>query len=253
MVAKRFAAMAWAAAGMFVTAGSAGAAVTSTYSGNGASGFGGTLGNGSLVIGADGAGNVTFTLNPSGGFSGNAVVVYIDSVAGGVNNTSTFTDNGDVGRESISAANSGNPSRVNISFPTGFGADYALEFENNTYMGLFNLSTPSNFGYVTGAAPTSGGPYTVTFPLSSLGLSTGQGFTFDADLISTSAYGSNETIGASVTTGDPSGSAPNAGFNGSIAFTTADTFTTAVPEPASVGLVAVAGLLAVRRRRIASA
>lgn len=234
------------------------AARATTYSGNGATGFGGALGNGSLAITADGAGNVTFTLNNASGFSGNDVVVYIDSVGGGFNNTSQFSDNGDGGRESISAFNasnnSGAGSRVNITFPTGFNADYALEFENDTYDGLFGLVAGGNnsLNYITGQTPpTPGGPYSLTIPLSDLGLSTGQGFTFVADLISTSAYGSNETIGASVTTPDPAGgSAPNAGFNGSIAFSSVNTFgTVSTPEPASLGLLGVLSLAGLRRRR----
>lgn len=189
-------------------------AALSTYAGNGATGFGGTLGNGSLSL-SDSGGNLTATFNPSGGFSGNDVVVYIDSTAGGFANTSTFSDNGDPGRTAISAANNGNPSRDLISFPLGFAADYALEFENNVFTGLFQLVSGGNnsLNYVTGATPVSGGPYTVTFPLSSIGIAQGQSFNFLADLISTSAYGSNETIGTSTTVPD-TGAAPNAGFNG---------------------------------------
>ena len=128
--------------------------------------------------------------------------------------------------------------------------DYALEFENNTYIGLFGLASGGNnsLNYITGTAPASGGPYTVTFPLMSIGLTQGQSFSFDADLISTSAYGSNETIGASTTIPD-TGAAPNAGFNGSVIFSSADTYTTApVPEPASLFVIAIGGLFFVNRR-----
>jgi hypothetical protein len=226
----------------------AGAAIT--YNGNGATGFGGTLGNGSLTFSDDGAGNLTATFNPSGGFSGNDVVVYIDSVSGGFPDTSTFSDNADSGRESVSAENSGNSSRDLITFPSGFAADYALEFENNTYIGLFQLQPGGNnsLNYITGTAPTSGGPYTVTFPLADLGLTQGQSFNLVADLISTTAYGSNETIGNSVTTPD-TGAAPNAGFNGAVTFTSFNTYTSsAVPEPASLSVISVGGLLLTRRR-----
>ena len=72
--------------------------------GNGATGFGGPIGNGNLAITDDGT-NITFTLNNAGGFSGNDFVLYIDSVAGGFADTSAFSDNGDGGRESVSAAN----------------------------------------------------------------------------------------------------------------------------------------------------
>ena len=226
------------------------------YNGNGATGFGGPIGNGNLAVTADGAGNVTFTLNNAGSFSGNDLVVYIDSVAGGFANTSQFADNGggdtDGGRTAISAESNTAGTRENVSFPTGFGADYALEFENDTYDGLFQLNAGGDlaFNYITGNGPsTVGGPYVVTVPLSDLGLTTGQGFSFVGNLISTTAYGSNETIGSSVVTSAP-GSSPNAGATGSIAFTSADVFGTpvAVPEPASLGVLALAGLFGVRRK-----
>jgi hypothetical protein len=219
-----------------------------TYFGNGASGFGGTLGEGSLTL-SDGAGLLTATFNPSGGFTGNDVVVYIDTGAGGFTDTSAFSDDGDGGRQSISA-NSGS-TRCLISFPAGFNADYALEFENNTYIGLFGLASGGNnsLNYITGTGPANGGPYTVSFPLSDLGVIQGQSFNFVADLISTSGYGSNETIGSSSVTPDV-GAAPNAGFDGSIAFTGApNTYaTSSVPEPTSMLSVAAAGLLLLRRR-----
>jgi len=220
-----------------------------TFNGNGASGFGGTLGNGSLSL-SDSGGNLTATFNPSGGFSGNDVVVYIDSTPGGFSDTSTFSDNGDGGRESVSAENSGNPSRDLITFPTGFGADFALEFENNTYIGLFGLVSGGNnsLNYITGTAPASGGPYTVTFPLADIGVAQGQSFNLVADLISTTAYGSNETIGSSAVIPD-TGSAPNAGFNGSVIFSSSDTYTTAaVPEPASLLVVVAGGFYFMGRR-----
>ncbi len=239
-------------ASLFWVIGTASAAVT--FSGNGATGFGGTLGNGSLTLSdavVGGVPTLTATFNPSGGFTGNDVVAYIDSTTGGFADTSNFSDNGDDGRKAISANNNGNPSRDLISFPAGFTADYALEFENNTFIGLFQLVSGGNgsLNFVGGTSPTPGGPYTVSFPLSSIGVTPGSSFGFVADLISTSGYGSNETIGASSTTSDV-GAAPNAGFNGSTAFTAANTFTTTpVPEPAMLSMLAAAGLLLGRRRR----
>jgi hypothetical protein len=229
-------------------------ASAAVYSGNGATGFGGPLGNGNLSITDDGT-NVTFTLNNAGGFGGNDVVVYIDSVSGGFADTSQFMDNGDGGRESISGYNSGNPSQTIATFPSGFGADYALEFENDTYDGLFGLVAGGNnsLNYITGNGPsTVGGPYVVTFPLSDIGVSAGGSFNFVASLISTTAYRSNETIGASVTVPDSPGSAPNAGFNGTTVFASAETYTASVPEPASVGLLGGAMMLMAARRRSVS-
>jgi hypothetical protein len=222
----------------------------SIYYGNGAGGFGGPIGNGNLTVTEDGAGNVTFTLNNASSLGNNDFVLYIDSMAGGFSNTSTFSDNGDGGRESVSAENSGNPSRDLITFSPGFGADYALEFENDTYDGLFQLASGGNnsLNYVTGNGPSAmGGPYVVTFPLSSIGLTTGQAFSFEGDLISTSAYGSNELIGVG-TTSDGTTVGNNPGFSGSLTFTAADTFPAPVPEPASFGVIGFAGAALLRRR-----
>jgi hypothetical protein len=221
------------------------------YAGNGATGFGGPVGNGSVSLSDDGT-NLTATFNPSGGFTGNDLVVYIDSVAGGFADNSTFFDNNDGGRTAVSGNNTGNPSASLVSFPAGFGADYALEFENNVFTGLFQLASGggNSLGFVTGATPTSGGPYTVTFPLSDIGVSAGGTFFFDGTLISTSAYRSNETIGSSITVPDNGGDAPNAGFNGSTTFTAEDAYTTsAVPEPTSLGLLGLGALALLRRRR----
>lgn len=237
-------------AGAAIVLGLAGfASASMTYLGNGASGFGGTLGNGSLTISDDGAGNLTATLNPSGGFGSNDVVVYIDSVSGGFADTSQFSDNGDGGRTAVSAYNSGNPSRDLITFPAGFLADYALEFENNTYMGLYQLAAGGNnsLNYITGGTPANGGPYTVTFPMSDIGIGQGGSFNFVADLISTTAYGSNESIGNSTTNGGAGG---NAGFSGGMTFSSLETYnTTAVPEPVSTALIGVGSALLLGRRR----
>jgi hypothetical protein len=227
---------------------SAGAGIV--YPGNGLTGFGGAVGNGSLTF-SDSAGNLTATFNPSGAFNSNDLVVYIDSVPGGFPDTSTFFDNGDPGRTAVSGANTGNPSQTLVTFPAGFLADYALEFENNTFIGLFGLASGGNnsLNFVTGTGPANGGPYTITFPIADLGIAPGASFSFDGTLVSTSAYRSNETIGASTTIPDGPSSAPNAGFNGQTIFSSADVYaTTAVPEPTSFGLIGAVSLLLLRRR-----
>src|SRR2546422_11430875 len=48
------------------------------YNGNGATGFGGPIGNGSLSISDDGAGNITITTNAAGGnLGGHNVAFYL--------------------------------------------------------------------------------------------------------------------------------------------------------------------------------
>jgi hypothetical protein len=230
------------------------ATTTQTYQGNGASGFGtgGAIGNSVLTVSDSGSGIINFSLATGVPFTSNDLVLYIDSKAGGVNNNSTFTDNGDGGRTAVSGYNASNnpPSRALVTFPAGFGADFAVSLEPNVFAGLFNLSTPSNFGFVASAnlSGSGSGPFTFSLNRSDLGLGPTDPFSFVGTLISTSAYRSNETIGTSVTTPGSTGDTPNAGFTGTQTFATGNTF--AVPEPKGiviVGLVAATGLL--RRRR----
>jgi hypothetical protein len=235
-----------------LSAGLANAAVI--YPGNGGSGFGGVVGNGSVTV-SDSAtsANVTFTFNPSGGFTGNDLVLYIDTVPGGYSDTSTLIDasgGSDGGEAAASGENVGGGTRTVASFPAGFGADFALGFENNVYTALYSLGAGGSINYQTGGAPPGGGPYTITIPDSTLGITPGSSLSFVGTLTSTSAYRSNETIGLSATVPDGSGSAPNAGFNGQTIFAADETYTTAgVPEPVSLGLVAVGSMALLGRRR----
>ena len=226
------------------------ASAATIYPGNGLSGFGGPIGTGVLTVSDDGAGNIDFSLAAGTNFSGNALILYVDSKAGGVNDTSTLTDTGDPGRTAISGENGGN--RTLATFVPGFGADYAITVEPGVFSGLFDLSTPSNFPFVAsvvGLAGTGTGPFTFSYTRAELGLGATDPFYFEGTLISTSAYRSNETIGTSVTVPDGPGDAPNAGFNGTTIFSSENAFT--VPEPASIGLLGLAGFATLRRRRLA--
>jgi hypothetical protein len=191
-----------------------------TYPGNGATGFGGPVGTGSISI-SDSLSGLTLTLNRGAGALNDVLVLYLDTQPGGFNDTSLFTDNGDGGREAISGANNGNPSHTVASFPTGFGADYAMAIESG-FIGVFQLVV----GLTAGSRQT---------------------FFFLGSLISTSAYRANETIGASITM--PGDAAGNAGFNNPQTFSQ-DLAYTVVPEP-SVALLMGFGLavLVIRRRR----
>lgn len=227
-------------------------AMASTYNGNGGTGFGGTVGNGSLTVTDAGAGALAFTFTPSGTFNGNDLVLYLDTKAGGVNDNSTLTDTADGGRTAISGLNGSGHALV--TFAPGFGADYAISLEP-TFAGIFNLSTPSNFGFVgSGGLSGSGtGPFTFSVNRSDIGLGPTAGFSFEGTFISTSAYRSNETIGTSATVPGSVGDTPNAGFGGTQTFATANTFA-ATPEPtglAAIGATMALGLLRRGRRSIA--
>jgi hypothetical protein len=239
--------------GFVVGIAAAGTARASIYPGNGATGFGGPVGIGSLTVTDDGAGNIDFSLQAGVPFSGNDLVVYLDTQPGGVADNATFTDNGDPGRTAISGANNGNPSRSLVSFAPGFLADKAISLEPGVFAGLFDLSTPSNFGFIASGnlAGSGSGPFTFSYSRAQLGLGPTDSFSFEGTLISTTAYRSNETIGASVTVPGTLGDTPNAGFNGSTTFLDEYTFAAPVPLPpvAWAGLVLIGVVVATKTRR----
>ena len=256
-----------AAAAVFLTTGRCRA---DTYLGNGATGFGGPVGNGALTVTNDGAGNVTFSFAAAGGSLGGAapsndLVVYLSTGAAGLSNTSSLvgdTDNGDEGRRAVSGSDSTQGTSTLVNFASGFQASYALSIQDN-YVSLFSLpqaSSPNRYlTYVTGAAQ-SAEPDTLTISLADIGLSQGASFNFVGTLISTQAtsadptpaYRSNETIADGLTLSGSDGGGVNAGSNGTVDFSDYDTYATeATPEPASLTLLAigVGGTLAGRRRR----
>lgn len=232
----------------------------SVFNGNGASGFGNEIGTGTLAI-SDSPSGMNITLNPGPGGLNNNVALYLDTQPGGFGDTSQFMDGGygDPGRTAISGYNSSNPSQTIATFPTGFGADYAISIEND-FIGVFGLAAggQNSLNYLFGASQSgnASGPFSISLTpaqMSQIGLTEGSGqtFSFVGSLISGSGYRANETFGPS-TTFPANGSDPNAGFNGSQVFSGADSYTLqAVPEPATLSLVCLGlgGLLSARRRK----
>ena len=218
----------------------------SIFPGNGATGFGGPVGTGSLSI-SDSLSGMTITFNRGAGAFNDDLVLFLDTQSGGFNDTSMFSDNADGGRTAISGFSTGASgiSRTLASFPSGFGADYALSIENG-FIGVFGLASGGagslNFLFGQGQSGNSlDSTYSInlsTAEMSQLGLTAGSGQTFHfvGSLITTGAYRSNETIGASITTpGDASG---NAGLNNPQVFSSSLAYTlTQVPEPSSVSLI----------------
>jgi hypothetical protein len=256
-----------------------GEARASIYTGNGASGFGGPVGKGTVTITDNAAGSLTILYTPpashASGVDGNSLVLYFSTGAPGLADTSSLVDDGDnggtgptidTGHEAISGYNDGSaaqgnpqnpPTRSLIAFPSGFQATYAMSIEG-AFMGLFQLPPAGGNGlltYVDGGAQ-SGYPLSVTLPLSDFGLTQGQSFNFVGSLIDgTAAYRSNEAIGDALLNGTTTSlaKASNPGFNNLITFTDFDTYnSTAVPEPTALGLMALTAMLSIRRRTSSS-
>ena len=225
----------------------------SLFPGNGATGFGGPVGTGSLSI-SDSLSGMSITFNRGAGAFNDDLVLFLDTQAGGFIDTSMFSDNADGGRTAISGFSTGASgiSRTLASFPSGFGADYALSIENG-FIGVFGLASggAGSLNSLFGQGQSGNNldsTYSInlsTAQMSQIGLTAGSGQTFHfvGSLISTAAYRSNETIGASITTpGDASG---NAGLNNPQLFSSSLAYTlTQVPEPSSMSLIG-AGLLGV--------
>ena len=228
-------------------------ASAATYSGNGATGFGGPVGTGSLAIN-DSLADMSFTLNRGAGNHNDVLVVYLDTQPGGFANTSLFTDSADGGRTAVSGATA--TSRTTVNFAAGFGADYALSIENG-FIGVFGLAENGSHTFLFGEGQSGGNSapsYTLNLnaaQMAQIGITAGSGetFSFVGTLISPTAYRSDETIGASTTIGADGG--PNPGSNNPLTFTESLTFTT-VPEPGTITLGvlgAVAALMYGKRRR----
>jgi hypothetical protein len=228
-------------------------ASAATFNGNGATGFGGPVGTGSLEIN-DSLTDMSFTLNRGTGTHNDVLVVYLDTQPDGFANTSLFTDSADGGRTAVSGATA--TSRTTVNFAGGFGADYALSIENG-FIGVFGLAENGSHTFLFGEGQSGGNSapsYTLNLTsaqMNQIGITAGSGetFSFVGTLISPTAYRSDESIGASTAIGADGG--PNPGSNNPLTFTESLTFTT-VPEPGTITLGvlgAVAAVIYGRRRR----
>ena len=92
------------------------------YHGNGNTGFGGAIGNGTLTLSDDGT-NISGTLSV-GGSMDDVLVLYIQSGPGSFTNTSGFNDQGDACRQAISGVSASG--RSLLTFADGFQPNYAI-------------------------------------------------------------------------------------------------------------------------------
>lgn len=222
------------------------ASYADVYTGNGNTGFGGGIGNGSLELTSDGT-NVAGTFTKGAGGFDNTLVLYLDTTAGGFTDTSTFSDQSDTLRKAISGLNGSNRSTVN--FAAGFGADFAIALSPTeaSFGGLWALASggDNSLPYVDAVALSpnnNAGPHTFSFALSDLGLSAGDSFDFVGTYLNgTNAFRADEAIGAGIASGNP-------GNPSSITFSNSESFAVAVPEPASLALLLGGCLIGIARR-----
>lgn len=198
------------------------------YNGNGNNAWGGAVGQGSLSISDDGSG-FTFTLDRGPGTMDNALVIYIDSVAGGFSDTASFSDAADGGRSAISGWSGSQ--RSTLDFAAGFLPDYAISIQNN-YASLFQLAAGGNnsLNWITGTSQSSANnsaTYSLAFNLANLGMAAGQSFDFFSLEVSSSGYSSPEAIGGTLT--------GSSGWGSTQTQTGFATYTT-VPEPSVFAL-----------------
>ncbi|MEQ8770714.1 MAG: PEP-CTERM sorting domain-containing protein [Phycisphaerales bacterium] len=251
VVAGALVALAGAAGAQTITINGSGSAA-----GNGNSGFGGVIGTGSMDIVTLADGTVNITLNRGASEHFNATVIYIDSLAGGVTNTSVLTDTADGGRAGISGQGFGGETS-DLGFASGFGADFAISYET-AFGGLFSIGAdPTNHGFVAAVGGDFGGQpgtssadasFLISFNMADIGLAAGDSFSMVATYLNNgNAFRSGEFIGSTAT-----GPFPNDPNIGQAAFDLGDDdyiLVNSVPAPGTAALLGLGGLAAVRRRR----
>jgi hypothetical protein len=148
-------------------------ALAEQYRGNGDTGSGGAIGNGTLTLGDDGT-NISGTLTV-GGSMNDVLVLYIQTGPGGFTNTSGFNDQGDACRQAISGASAAG--RSLLTFASGFQPNYALALAPAAVGtgGLWQLVNGGNnslvyMGSVNLAPLNNTGPYTFSFPAALIGM-----------------------------------------------------------------------------------
>ncbi len=222
-------------------------ALAATYNGNGASGFGGPIGLGTMTLTDDGT-TVSGTFTKGANGFNDVLVLYVDSVAGGFADTSGFADGNDGLRKAISGFDGGT-NRSLLTF-SGMSPDYALALgpSSDNFGGLWQLVNGggNSLNYVNNMnlSPTgnnNSATYTFSFNLADIGITPNSGGSFKllGTYTSNSGYRSDEAIAGNAV--------GTQGWNG---FTqTASVTYTSVPTPGVLALLGLGGVAVGRRRR----
>jgi hypothetical protein len=174
------------------------------YSGNGDTGFGGAIGNGTLTLTDDGT-NISGTLTV-GGSMDDVVVLYIQTGSGGFADTSGFNDQQDACRQAISGVSASG--RSLLTFASGFQPNYAIALAPTAAGtgGLWQLANGGSnslvyLGSVNLAPLDNSGPYTFSFPAALIGMIPGVRSTIQVfgTYVRTDGYRSTETIAGNLT------------------------------------------------------
>jgi hypothetical protein len=179
-------------------------APAATYTGNGDTGFGGAIGNGTLTLSDDGT-NISGTLS-AGGTMNDVLVIYIQSGPGGFANTSGFNDRSDSYRQAISGVSASG--RSLLTFASGFQPNYAIALAPTAAStnGLWQLANGGSnslvyLGSVNLAPLDNTGPYTFSFPAALIGMIPGVRSTIQVfgTYVRTDGFRSTEAIAGNLT------------------------------------------------------
>src|ERR1035441_5577220 len=190
-----------AAAGLLLAAGPLRA---DQYHGNGNTGFGGAIGNGTLTLTDDGT-NISGSLTV-GGSMNDVLVLYIQSGPGGFANTSGFNDRSDSCRQAISGVSASG--RSLLTFAIGFQPNYAIALAPAAAGSgvLWQLANGGNnslvyLGSVNLAPLNNSGPYTFSFPATFIGMIPGIRSTIQVfgTYVRPDGYRSTEAIAGNLT------------------------------------------------------
>lgn len=207
-------------------------------------GFGGTVGNGSITLDSDGT-NLYVSFN-FGNALNDIVAVWLDTRAGGFTDA-TMSDTNDDSRRVLTELSLS----ADDAFDPAFLPDFGFVMGNFGNV-LFELNGDASIPFINFEGDTSTPTRGYTIPLASIGLAAGDALNFMVGYSSGGGYMSNESIPAYEplqANGNPGfGDGQFGGTVGSPGIGNYNRFVT-VPTPGASALLGLAGIAAIRRRR----